>query len=364
MIIFHVDLDCFFASVELLDHPEYAGVPLIVGADPKKGKGRGVVSTCSYEAREFGIHSGMPISQAYQRCPFGIYVRANFSRIQEISSKVMDILQSHCDIFQQTSIDEAYLDMTDRVENFSEAYKLANLIKDQVKSEVKVTCSIGVSFSKTLAKIGSDFNKPNGVTIITPDNYIDLLSPLPLTRIPGVGKKTKNYYFSKGFHTFADIYALDLSGIIRKLGENGKWVYDSAHGKDGREVHDSRMEYDPKSISKERTFHEDTSDFTQIFNRLHEMNDKIHQKMQKKSLLYKTITIKIRFEGFITYTRSQSLGSPSFSTSSAFEVITDLMKEFEHSSKKIRLIGLKFSNFTKAEKKNQLKITDFLSNPK
>ncbi|MHA1519130.1 MAG: DNA polymerase IV [Promethearchaeota archaeon] len=361
LIVFHVDLDCFFASVAVLDHPEFTGVPLIIGANPKKGKGRGVVSTCSYEAREYGIHSGMPISQAYERCPFGIYTRPKFSRIKEISTQVMKILQTYCELFQQAGIDEAYLDMTEEVADFKEAEKKAHEIKNRVQKETGVTCSIGVSYSKTLAKIGSDFNKPNGVTIITHKNYQQLLSPLPITRIPGIGKKTKEQYFRKGVHTFNDIYALDLPELIRRLGDNGQWIYKSAHGTDGRHVHDSRMEYDPKSISKECTFHEDTADFQLIYKKLEEMNAKIHAKLIKRQILYRTITIKIRFHGFITYTRSQSLGSPNNNQKLAKDVIYELMGEFERSSNKIRLIGLKFSNFSKSEKKNQLKLTDFVS---
>ncbi len=360
MIVFHVDLDCFFAAVAVLDHPEFTGVPLIIGADPKKGKGRGVVSTCSYEAREYGIHSGMPISQAYQRCPFGIYTRPKFSRIKEISNQVMDILQTYCDLFQQAGIDEAYLDMTEQVTDFKNAEQKAYEIKDRVQRETGVTCSIGVSYSKTLAKIGSDFNKPNGVTVITHKNYQNLLSPLDITRIPGIGKKTKEYYFRKGIHTFSDIYALKLPDLIRKLGENGQWVYKAVHGTDGRHVHDSRLDYDPKSISKESTFHEDTADFNLIYQKLEDMNGKLHKKLIKRQLLYRTITIKVRFHGFITYTRSQSISTPNNNPKLANDVIHELMSEFEKTSNKFRLIGLKFSNFSKSEKKNQMKLTDFI----
>ncbi|WP_457557871.1 DNA polymerase IV [Candidatus Harpocratesius sp.] len=359
-IIFHVDLDCFFAAVELLDHPELVGVPLIIGADPKKGKGRGVVSTCSYEARDYGVHSGMPISQAYELCPFAVYLRPRFNRIKEISEKVMKILQNYSSIFQQTSIDEAYLDMSNIISNFKQAEKVAFSIKEKVKSEVKVTCSIGVAFSKTLAKIGSDYHKPDGITVITPNNYKDLLQNLPITAIPGIGKKTKIFYYSKGIHTFKDIYKLSLPEISRKLGTSGKWLFNVTHGEDGRKVHDSRNKYDPKSISSERTFREDIDDFSLVMEKIDFMNRKLHKKMKKHSMFYRTISIKIRFQGFITYTRAQSLTSPTCSITTANNIIQELLEEFKHSERKIRLIGIKFSNFMIEKSKNQKKITEFL----
>lgn len=359
-IIFHVDLDCFFAAVELLDHPELVGVPLIIGADPKKGKGRGVVSTCSYEARDYGVHSGMPISRAYELCPFAVYLRPRFNRIKEISEKVMKILQNYSNTFQQASIDEAYLDMSNVISNFQQAEKIAFSIKERVKSEVGVTCSIGVAFSKTLAKIGSDFHKPDGITVITPTNYKNLLQNLPITAIPGIGKKTKFFYYSKEIRTFKDIYELSLPELSRKLGTSGKWLFNAIHGQDRRKVHDSRNIYDPKSISSERTFHEDTDDFSLVMEKIDSMNRKLHKKMKEYNMFYRTISVKIRFQGFITYTRAQSLASPTCSISTAKAVFQELLEEFKHSERKIRLIGIKFSNFRVEKSKNQKKITEFL----
>ncbi len=358
--IFHVDLDCFFAAVEILDNPELRGVPLIIGADPKKGKGRGVVSTCSYEARDYGVHSGMPISKAYELCPFGVYIAPRFNRIKEISSKVMKLLQSYAEIFQQTSIDEAYLDLGDKIQNFEEAKKIGIEIKERVKNEIGVTCSVGIAFSKTLAKIGSDFQKPNGITIITPQNYQKLLANLSITAIPGIGKKTKIYYFRRGIRTFKDIFQSNLTQLTRKLGESGKWLYNTVHGQDGRKVHDSRLDYDPKSISTERTFREDTADISFILQKLREMNEKLHQKLHKRQLLYRTVSIKIRFQGFITYTRAQSFPLPTYSIQAAKEAINELMEEFKHLNRKIRLIGLRFSNLSEKLQKNQKKITEYL----
>lgn len=358
--IFHVDLDCFFAAVYLLDHPEHKGLPIIVGADPKKGKGRGVVSTCSYEAREYGVHSAMPISQAYRLCPRGIYVKVDFSKIRQISQQVMSLLEAVSDILEQTSIDEAYLDCTAICTNFKQAYNIAFNLKERIKNETGVTCSIGVSFSKTLAKIGSDYNKPDGVTIITQENYQDLLKNLKITRIPGIGKKSKQYYHKRGYFTLGDFYQRELSVIRSHLGKNGVWAWRAAHGLDQREVHKHTQVHAPKSISKERTFGEDVSDFDQILQKIEDLNLKIHAKMEKKDLFYRTISIKIRFQGFETFTRAHSFNTPIRNQETALETARSLLNEFQKNNKKIRLIGLRFSNFSPTLPSVQTKITEFL----
>ncbi|QEE16112.1 DNA polymerase IV [Promethearchaeum syntrophicum] len=361
-IIFHVDLDCFFAAVEILDHPEYKGFPVITGADPKKGKGRGVVTTCSYEAREFGLHSGMPISKAYHLCPHGIYVKSNFGRIREISSQVMKILDKYSPVFQQVGSDEAYLDMSEIAIDMNHANEIAKKIKDEVQSEVGITCSIGVAFTKSLAKIGSDCNKPNGITIINPDNYKTILSPLKITRIPGIGKKSKIYYEKHGFQLIGDFLKIPKHKMIAKFGDRGRWIYNLINGLEERKVHDSSYFYHRKSISKERTFYEDTDDYQEILSKITDLNDKIHDILEKKGILYRTISLKIRFKGYETYLRSKSFTSAIRNKQKALEVVLDLYQEFFKKKKKIRLIGLKFSNLKETVKTNQKKILDYVKN--
>jgi len=288
-IIFHVDLDCFFAAVEILDHPEYKGFPLITGADPKKGKGRGVVTTCSYEAREFGLHSGMPISKAYHLCPQGIYVKSNRSRVREISLQVMNILDKYSPVFQQVGSDEAYLDMSEIAIDMNHAYEIAKKIKDEVQLEVGITCSIGVAFTKSLAKIGSDCNKPNGITIINPENYKSILSPLKITRIPGIGKKSKIYYEKHGFQLIGDFLKIPKHKMIAKFGDRGRWIYNLINGLENRKVHDSNYINHRKSISKERTFYEDTDNYQEIISKITDLNDKIHKILKKKGKIKKDI---------------------------------------------------------------------------
>ena len=345
-LILHCDLDCFFAAVEERDNPEYVGKPIIIGADPKDGKGRGVVSTCNYEARKFGLHSAMPISQAYRKCPHGIYLHPNFEKYQKASKEVMEIVNSYSDKFQQVSIDEAYLDVSDICEDFKEVKELAETLKNEIQYKIGITISIGCAPTKSIAKIASDYNKPNGLTIVEPNQINNFLSNLDITRIPGIGKKSKHYYNNKGIKTIGDITNLTCSQMVQLFGKNGEWVWNVAHGFDNREV--KEFSGDRKSISKERTFYEDTDDFNVIVSKLEEINNRLHDNIVKSKIYYKTVTLKIRFKGFLTYTRSKSFPHHVQDKNQVLKVIIDLLNQFSDENKKVRLIGIKLSNLEKA----------------
>ena len=212
--IFHCDLDCFFAAVEIRDNPEYEEKPVIIGADPKEGKGRGVVSTCNYEARKFGLHSAMPISQAYRLCPHGIYLFPNSKKYGEASKEVMNILNSYTSKFQQVGIDEAYLDMTEHCFNLKHAETLAKSIQDEILQKVGITLSIGCAPTKSIAKIASDYKKPNGITLVPEEEIKEFLYEMDITTIPGIGKKSKMYYNMKGFKIIGDFIDTSLSRMI------------------------------------------------------------------------------------------------------------------------------------------------------
>lgn len=358
-LILHCDLDSFFASVEIRDNPLYKGKPVIIGADPKEGKGRGVVSTCSYEARKFGLHSGMPISQAFKRCPHGIYLKPNFEKYHEASEEVMEILKNYSSKFQKVGADEAYLDLTEKYSTFNDVKDIALKIQQEVYEKVGITISIGCAPTKSIAKIASDYKKPNGITIVRPDNLKMFLSNMDITRIPGIGKKSKKYYQKKGIKVIGDIISTPLHIMIEKFGKHGKWVWEVANGLDNREVkefHGSR-----KSISKERTFYQDTYDMKEVFTKLEELNDRIHNSILKHNIYYRTITLKIRFEGFLTYTRSKSLPLHIQDKNKVLDIILDLYKEFSNSKKKVRLVGIKLSNLEKNSINKQSNITNFIS---
>ena len=358
-LILHCDLDCFYASVEIRDNPEYKGKPVIIGADPKEGRGRGVVSTCSYEARRYGIHSGMPISQAYKRCQHGLYLRPNFEKYSNTSKKVMHILKSLSPLFQQVGIDEAYLDVTELYCNYNDVKKFAENLKQEIYKKIGITISIGCAPTKSLAKIASDFNKPDGITVITPENFKIFLKDLDIIKIPGIGKKSRIYFFKHGIKTIGDIINSPLEKMIALFGKHGKWVWEVANGFDHREV--KEFHEDRKSISKERTFYEDTKDYNLILAKLEEINQRINKKIVKHNIFYRTITLKIRFEGFLTYTRSKTLPYHIQDKNKVIKVILELYKEFSENGKKIRLVGIKLSNLEKNFKMRQTSLVKFAS---
>lgn len=357
-IILHCDLDCFFAAVEERDNPEYRGKPVIIGADPKNGKGRGVVSTCNYEARKYGLHSAMPISKAFQLCPHGIYLRPNFQKYKKASEKVMEILQSYSSIFQQVGIDEAYLDLTEVCYVFYQAKDFAKKIQMDIFDQVGITLSIGVAPTKSIAKIASDYNKPNGITVVENKNVKSFLSNLDIIKIPGIGKKSKIYYNKKGFKLIGDIIRTPLYEMIEKFGKNGEWIWKIAHGLDNNEVKEFYEER--KSVSKERTFYEDTEDIVVILSKLEEINNRLHKTIIKNNIFYRTITLKIRLEGFLTYTRSKSLPYPMQNRKKVMEIIIGLLNEFNKLKKKVRLVGIKLSNLEKETNVIQTSLIQFV----
>jgi DNA polymerase IV (DinB-like DNA polymerase) len=344
--------------VEIRDNPHYQGKPVIIGADPRDGKGRGVVSTCSYEARVFGLHSGMPISQAFQRCSHGIYLRPNFNKYDLASKQVMEIIGKYSQDFQQVGNDEAYLDLSDNCLDFDEAKDVAQEIQKKIRKEVGITISIGIAPTKSLAKIASDYNKPNGLTLFTPENFKAMLKDKDIICIPGIGKKTKINFFKKGIKTIGDILNTPLSTMITLFGKHGKWIWDVINGTDNQKVkefHERR-----KSISAERTFFTDTEDFNEILSKITEINRKIHRTVIKHHITYRTITLKIRFEGFQTFTRSKTLLYCIRDENKVLKVVLELFKEFSRTDKKVRLVGIKLSNLEKNIKGRQKNILNYI----
>jgi DNA polymerase IV (DinB-like DNA polymerase) len=357
-IILHCDLDCFFAAVEERDNPKYVGKPVIVGADPKEGNGRGVIATCNYEARKYGLHSAMPIGQAYKRCPHGIYLRPNKKKYMNVSKEVMDILKGYSHEFQKVGTDEAYLEITELTKDYKEAKNIAKQIQKEILDRVGITISIGIAPTKSLAKIASDENKPNGITIVKHKEIAHFLKNMDITRIPGIGKKSKIYYYKKGIKKIGDIINKSLSKMIDLFGKHGKWIWKIVNGLDNREVkefHEKR-----KSISAERTFYTDTNNFNEILSRFEDINKKIHKTIMNHHITYKTITLKIRFEGFQTYTRSKTL--PFYIQNEYFvlKTILDLFKEFSNNKKKVRLVGIKLSNLDINEKTRQTNMLNYV----
>ena len=356
-IIAHIDMDAFFAAVETREHPEFLGKPVIVGADPKDGKGRGVVSTASYEARVFGIHSAMPISRAYERCPQGVFIRPHFDLYVRVSGEIMDIVRKYGDRFEQVSIDEAYIDLSS-VGSFAMARDLANQMKDEIRNVVGLSCSVGVGPSKIVAKIASDYRKPDGLTVVSPGQVAEFMSPLPVDKIPGVGKKTRAILHKIGILSVGDLVRVDVQELIGLFGKWGAVLHELATGIDKREV---RQEEGYKSISRETTFDEDTNDIAVLEKVLDAMADELHTHVLAERLRFKTITLKVRDEHFRTNTRSRTL-----------ERFTDDIGIIKETAKglltatigdpKIRLIGLRLSGFETMGTR-QMTIEEFRRDP-
>jgi len=350
-IIFHVDMDHFFTAVEEREHPEYEGKPVIVGADPKEGKGRGVVSTCNYEARKFGIRSGMPISKAWKLCSEAVYLPVNYELYEKVSSEIMEILRKHADKFEQWGIDEAFLDVTSKVKDYLEAEALGRQIKREIYEKEKLTCSIGIGPNKLIAKIASDFQKPDGLTTVKEYETEKFLAPLPVRRLLWVGRKTEQKLKASGIATIGDLARHDPAVLTETFGVMGTQIYLMAHGIDKSEV-EERGEM--KSISRETTFEEDTSNIDLILNTLDRLSEEVHKDVSRQNLYFKTVTVKVRYENFETHTHSKTLPLITNQLQDIKKASKELLQVYLRPDRKIRLIGARLSNFVSAEKQRTL----------
>jgi len=350
-IIFHVDMDQFFAAVEEREHPEIRGKPVVVGADPKEGKGRGVVSTCNYEARKYGVRSGMPISKAWKRCPDAVYLPVNYPLYVEVSQRIMSILRAHADKFESWGIDEAYLDVSTKVKDFEEAKMLAQAIKQEIYEKEKLTCSIGVGPNKLVAKIASDFQKPDRLTVVEEKDVKSFLWPLPVGRLLWVGKKTEQKLRDLGIKTIGDLANYDPSVLTEKFGVMGTQLYLLAQGIDRSEVQER---WEIKSMGRDTTFEEDTSDPEVIFETLGALSEEVHKQLTESNFNFKTVTVKVRYENFETHTHGKTLPFLTNRLSDIQKTARELIQAYLKPERKIRLIGVRLSNLVSSEQQKKL----------
>jgi nucleotidyltransferase/DNA polymerase involved in DNA repair len=342
--IVHVDMDAFYASVEQRDHPEYRGKPVIVGADPKGGRGRGVVAACSYEAREYGIHSAMPISFAYKRCPHAVYLRGNMKKYVTISHQVFGILERFTPDIEPISIDEAFLDITGSYQLFGSPEETCRRIKAAIHEETGLKASLGMAPNKMTAKIASDLEKPDGLVIVTREGLFDFLHPLPVGKLWGVGKRTKEELTRLGINTIGDLASKELKELGKLLGKSGVHVWKLANGIDPRDVETTGG---IKSIGHEHTFEEDVTDPQTIEDTLMWLAEKVSRRLRKKGLRGHTISLKIRLADFSTYTRAQSLKASTNFVNDLFQIALEKAQGFKLGEQPIRLIGIQVSNLEK-----------------
>ncbi|MBN1971411.1 MAG: DNA polymerase IV [Candidatus Delongbacteria bacterium] len=337
--IIHVDMDAFFAAVEQRNHPELKGKPVIVGGDPDK---RGVVSTCSYEARKFGIHSAMASSLARKLCPQAIFIKSNFSDYREVSNQIREIFFEYTDLVEPLSLDEAYLDVTENKFNIKSATIIAEEIRTKVFQKTQLTCSAGVSFNKFLAKVASDINKPNGICVVTPAEASDFINKLPIRKFYGVGKATEKHMKELGIHYGKDLKLFSLEDLVYHFGKSGFYYYKIAHGEDDRPV---QTHYERKSLGKERTYAEDILDKELIESKLIEISDKVFDQLTARNLFGNCITIKVKYYNFTQITRSRSFGYLVSEREKLSEVCLSLLQDTEYGRIPIRLLGVSVSGF-------------------
>jgi len=340
-VVLHIDMDAFYASVEQLDHPELRGKPVIVGGSSN----RGVVSAASYEARKFGVRSAMPIFQAKKRCADGIFVPVRMSRYKQMSDQVMEILEKYSPTVEQVSIDEAFLDLSGLERLHGSSEQIARRIKDEIRSVLSLSCSVGIAPNKFLAKVASESNKPDGTTIIPSREAGAVARSLPAGKVPGVGKKTVDRLARLKVITLGDLLALPEAVLLKAVGKFAYTLLEYAKGKDESPV---VSHTDAKSISSEETFEENTNDFEVLRKELLAQAEEVGQRLRKNKLKGSTVTLKLRRADFDRITRSISFSEASDSTNTLYGHALRLLEAVDL-SEKFRLIGIAVSGFAKTQ---------------
>lgn len=341
-VIAHLDMDAFFAAIEQRDDAGLEGKPVVVGADPKGGRGRGVVSTCSYEARRYGIHSAMPISAAYWRCPHAVFLPVNMRKYSEVSRAMFAILYEFTPEIEPLSIDEAFLDITGSIRLFGAPLEIGGKIKERVRKALRLTATIGIAPNKMAAKIASAHAKPDGLLEVTPERVLDFLWPLPVSKMFGVGEQTEKILVAMGVQTIGDLAQRPVSSLRERLGVRGQCLWDMANGHDDRMV---MPEEEAKSVSQEHTFEEDTADRVKLDTALSVLCEKVSRRLRSDGLKGKTVTLKLRSGDFKTITRDVTLPERTNFFDTIYATGKSLLGAACVPGKKYRLIGVRVSSF-------------------
>lgn len=335
--IIHIDMDAFFAAVEQRDNPKYQNKPIIVGGAPGS---RGVVATCSYEARKYGIHSAMPSSRAFRLCPQAIFIKPRFATYKETSAVIRQIFYQYTSRVEPASLDEAYLDVSDNLLYQGSATRLAQKIKQQILSETGLVASAGVSYNKFLAKIASDMDKPDGLYLITPEQGLAFIAQLAIGKFHGVGKATERKMHNLGIQNGADLRQLSLPVLQQHFGKSALFFYQIAQGIDDRPLIINR---ESKSIGTEITYAKDLQESNEIYQQLTELLDKALLKVQTRKLYARTLTIKIKYHDFQQITRSLSFAKPIRKQNLNTPIFRQLLHKESIGQSKIRLLGITLS---------------------
>jgi DNA polymerase-4 len=351
--VIHVDMDAFYASVEVMDDPSLAGKPVIVGGTPE---GRGVVSAASYEARRFGVHSAMSAYRAKKLCPDGVFVRPRMPRYVEISENIRAIFDHYTPVVEPISLDEAFLDVTGSRRLFGTAVEIGRAIKNRIRDEVGLVASVGVAPNKYLAKLASDLDKPDGFVVITRENARELLADQPVRRLWGVGKQTQKLLAKRGIRTIGDITTTPADELEARLGVLARRLKNLALGIDHRPV---VSDWEARSISNERTFARDIADAGDLREIADTLSEMVAKRLRKSGLLAQTVQIKARYPDFTTLTRAVTLAEPTEQTQAIRDAARDLLEnKLGRKGRPLRLLGVGVSNFVHPEQETGRLFTD------
>lgn len=332
--IVHLDLDAFYAAVEMLENPDLAGKPILVGGRPER---RGVVAASSYAAREYGVHSAMPMYQALKLCPKAVVLHPRFDLYRQYSRRVMAILHDATPVVEKMSIDEAYLDLTEQVNPWEEIIPLARRLQERVREEVGLSASLGVATNKLVAKVASDHDKPGGVTVVHPGREAAFLKPLPVRVIWGIGPVTAEKLADMGVTTVGDLAQLSERNLATRFGEHGAAMAQRARGIDSRPVVTER---ERKSVSRETTFIRDLRELEVLKKELWKLSQSVAQRLERAGVAAGTIAIKLRYDDFKTLTRQMSLDVPTDDAVRIYRAALVLLKQAWECGRAVRLLGV------------------------
>jgi DNA polymerase-4 len=336
--ILHCDMDCFYAAVHVRDDPSLAGRPVVVGGDPQ---GRGVVAAASYEARRFGIHSAMPSAQAARRCPGLVFLHPDFPRYRRESEEIFAIFRAFTPLVQPASLDEAYLDVSEHLGPWGSATAIAREIRRRVRTERRLTVSIGVAPNRLVAKIASDFDKPDGLTVVRPAQVEAFLAPLPVRRLHGVGPATEAALAELGVTTVEGLRRVPVEELERRFGKWGEALFAYARGLDDRPV---TVERERKSLGTETTYQRDLRELEAIERELAQLAAEVSESLQKRGLLARTVTVKVRYDDFVTVTRGHTLAVAAADAATLALHATALLRRTDAGRRPVRLLGVTASN--------------------
>ena len=349
--ILHCDMDCFYAAIHMRDDPSLRGKPVVVGGSPA---GRGVIAAASYEARRYGLRSAMPAAQAVKLCPHAVFIKPEFPLYRAESQAIFAIFRQFTPVLQPASLDEAYLDVSDHLEPWGSATAVAREIRRRVREERRLTVSIGVGPNRLVAKIASDFDKPDGLTVVKPHRVQAFLDPLPVRAIHGVGPATEKALHELGARTIAELRALDLEVLKRRFGRHGEGLYHRSRGIDERPV---RTHRERKSLGHERTYPRDLRTLEEMDAQLDDLSERVAAGLERREIGARTVTVKVRYGDFTTLTRARTLEAPTTSASRIARVAKELLRQTEAGKISVRLLGVTGSGLSQGEPE-QLRLFD------